>query len=158
MVCGVLSCARTEAQQISGGLELALPNEGVALEDAVVAGFGLSARYEKSFTKNLSWLADGGFTLFTGKNGGDPIFTIPVQAGVKYYLQKNGLGFYGIAQLGAHSFSGGAGAHGANFSYAPGIGYHFKKLDVGARYEKIISSWIGAGYMGVRVGYIFSGK
>lgn|GEM_PF-2951229 len=128
--CGAFACPQTKAQQISGGLEFALPNEGDALEDAVVAGFGLSARYEKSFSKNLSSLADGGFMLFTGKNRGDPILAIPVQAGVKYYLRENGPGLYGMAQLGVHSFSGGAGAHGTNFSYAPGIGYRFKKLDV----------------------------
>jgi hypothetical protein len=146
-----VASSQAKSQEFSGGLEFALPND--ALEDAVVAGFGLSLRYEKSFTNRLSWVGDIGFILFTGKNNGTPISVFPFQCGIKYYFQESLKGLYGMGEAGFHSFHGGEGANGTDFSYAPAIGYHFKNIDVNVKYQFISSSWISASFVGVRVSH-----
>ncbi|HLZ15814.1 MAG TPA: hypothetical protein VKQ08_02195 [Cyclobacteriaceae bacterium] len=145
--------AQAKAREVSGGVELGFPND--ALEDAVVFAVGLSARYEKGFSRKTSWLSEAGVILFTGKNGGGPIISVPVQGGIKYYFKGGMKGFYGMAELGIHSFSG-DGASGTNFSFAPAVGYHFNKVDIGLKYQTISSSWISASYATCRVAYIFS--
>src|SRR5882724_11483761 len=155
-VAAIVSFSSTgaKAQEISGGLELALP--GGDLSDAVGTGIGISGRYEQGFGDKMSWLVDAGFISFAGKNSAPSVTTIPVQGGVKYYFQEQMKGFYGLAEIGFHSSSGG-GYSATNLSYAPAIGYHLEKFDLGLKYQVINVSQGSASYIGIRVAYIFSG-
>lgn len=119
---------------------------------------------------------------------GKSLGMIPVQVGFKYYFMEAQQGFYAMAELGVHIASvsstsvDAAGNETTNtksqtyLSYAPEIGYHLANIDFGLRYqlfsqktEYITYDVMGipngtasktstAGYIGLRVAYVFGEK
>jgi len=164
-----LAPQQAKAQEWSGGLELGLPTG--SFSDGAGLGFGVSGRYEKPFGSKTSWLVDAGLSYFGGKSVAGislPNWTmIPIQGGVKYYFDEQMKGFYASGQLGFHHLTTSSVTYNGvtipslsetDFSFAPGIGYHLDKFDIGLRYQVISASGSSASYFGVRAAYIFPGK
>jgi hypothetical protein len=73
-------------------------------------------------------------------------------------------GFYASGQLGivflsySNSFLGqSVSASETDLGFAPGIGYHLDKIDLGLRYQ-IVSAGSSINFLGIRAAYIFSSK
>lgn len=172
-VCAVLigaSANETKAQgRFSGGLELGLPVGSFG--DIANIGIGASGRYEAPIQDKLNWTGTVGFLSFGGKSvsgfsyGSSTI--IPIQGGIKYYLQESFNGFYVGGELGfsiasfstpsvvvfGQTISGGS-VSSTKFSFAPGAGYHVGNLDFSARFQ-IVSD---LNYFNIRAAYVFGGK
>ncbi|MEO5569694.1 MAG: outer membrane beta-barrel protein [Bacteroidia bacterium] len=129
---------------------------------------------------------DPGFGLPSIK--GESLAMIPVQLGLKYYFMEAQNGFYAMAQIGVHIASVDQSSIDANgnltttsksktyLSYAPELGYHLANLDFGLRYQLFSQSYDyitydamgnpngtasetqSAGYIGIRVAYVFGEK
>lgn len=143
----------------SVGAELALPAGD--WEDFVSTGFGASARYERPINDNLSWMATAGVLVFSGKDFYSSIswIQVPVHGGIKYYFSESFNGFYAGAELGFTSVSASStdsfsSVSETKLSYAPLVGYHLGKIDIGAKYQLVD----GADYIGFRVAYVFGGN
>ncbi|HCW07373.1 MAG TPA: hypothetical protein DGG95_08420 [Cytophagales bacterium] len=148
----VVSMQKTLAQEVSAGVDVALPAGD--LSKAVGNGFGLSARYENEFGKRMSWLVDAGFLSFSGKGSAKSITMVPLQAGLKYYFQDQINGLYVMGELGFHLVSGGSKSE-TDFGVAPGIGYYFSDFDLGLKFQTINSPQGNYDYIGFRAAYIF---
>ncbi|WP_410222394.1 outer membrane beta-barrel protein [Pedobacter sp.] len=102
-------------------------------------GVGGSLNYQAPIASKLNFVGEAGYLSFTTKKDafGNTFSSgsIPVKAGVRYFIAEN---FYGQAQLGA-AFSTETGG-GTAFLYAPTLGVEFPvankmAVDFGARYE-----------------------
>ncbi|GAB1462446.1 outer membrane beta-barrel protein [Pedobacter sp.] len=106
-------------------------------------GVGGSLNFQAPIANKLNFVGEAGYLSFTGKEYTTlgvtvkaPTFgTIPVKAGLRYFLAEN---FYAQGQVGA-AFSTESGG-GTSFVYAPSLGVEFPvadkmAIDFGARYE-----------------------
>lgn len=144
-----------KGQEFSAGVDIAAPLGDLA--KGFGTGLGLSVRYENEFGKRMSWMVDGGFLSFGAKNSGTAVSMIPVQGGLKYYLQDEINGFYLMGQLGFHFLSGGHKTE-TDFSLAPGIGYDISNFDFSLKYQTINSSLGNFDYVAFRAAYIFPNR
>lgn len=147
------------AQDFSVGLELGMP---VSKSDNNALGIGGSVRYEGPWGTQTSLMIDGGYLSFSGKTVGTisyPNLTmVPIQAGIKYYFDDPSSGLYVSGQLGLHFISASSQSQ-TDFGYAPGIGYHLEKIDVGIRFQAILGSNNESyNFIGIRMGYVLSEK
>lgn len=71
--------------------------------------------------------------------------------GTRYWITDK---FYGSAQVGL-SFWSIEGFNGRDFTYAPGIGYQFSKIDVQLKYNSINAEGGSLDNIGLRVAYNF---
>ncbi len=111
-------------------------------------GLGGTARVEYSLNNQLTVTATTGFIPYLNKFEGG---LIPLQAGLKFYFQKN---IYALGQAGLHIYTGGDGA--TRVSLGAGAGYEIPlqrgmTLDLGARFQLID----GLNYLGFRGGILF---
>ena len=149
----------SQAQEFSAGIELGMP---VSKSDNNGLGIGGSFRYEGPWGTQTSLVLDGGYLSFSGKTVGTisyPTVTmIPIQAGVKYYFDNPSFGLYVSGQLGIH-FVSVASESQQDFGYAPGIGYHLEKIDVGVRFQAILGANNESyNFIGLRIAYILTEK
>ncbi|MFI5218668.1 MAG: outer membrane beta-barrel protein [Bacteroidia bacterium] len=179
-----LTAGTTMAQsgRLSIGLEVAQPLGDFG--DAGGTGFGGSLRYEFPMGDKLGLTLTAGYITFGGKDQefggqtfeGPSISIIPVQAGLKFYFKEQQAGLYIMGEIGMHSVSTGdvdgfEGSSNTGISYAPAIGFHMAKIDIGLRYQffsqetsfddgagNIISESSTEGYIGLRVAFVFGGE
>ncbi len=156
-VAAIALCFTMNANAQSKKLGIGL-NVGVPTNDAYGIALGGDLRYQFDVDKQLSIPITAGFTNFMGKEIGNtnvdfPDYSyIPVKAGLKYFFNDTGAGFYGLAEAGA-SFTTGSNI-GTRFVYSPALGYAWSNgIDLGAKYEGISGG--NGGYAGLRLAYGF---
>lgn len=144
--------------KFSGGAELALPIGDFGEFYSVGLGFSAQADYyvsdKVSLNLNAGYITYQGKTIDLGILGSikSPSFNvIPVMAGARYSITEK---FYGSAQLGL-SFWSNDGFNGSDFTFAPGIGYKFSKIDVQLKYNSIGTEGGSSDNLGLRVAYTF---
>ncbi|MFN0257824.1 outer membrane beta-barrel protein [Pedobacter ureilyticus] len=143
---GLAANAQTKDPAMNGskigvGADFAFPMGD--LKDGYDFGVGGSLNFQAPIANKLNFVGEAGYLSFTGKEvtfmgvtAKAPSFgSIPVKAGVRYFLAEN---FYAQGQLGA-AFSTESGG-GTSFLYAPSVGVEFPvadkmAIDFGARYE-----------------------
>jgi len=144
--------------KFSTGAELALPMGSFG--DAYGLGLGASAQADYYVSDKVSLNLNAGYITYQGKTVDLGILgsvkypsfnVIPVMAGARYSITEN---FYGSAQVGL-SFWSIDGANGSDFTFAPGIGYKFSKIDVQLKYNSIGTEGGSSDNLGLRVGYTF---
>ncbi len=159
--------AQTGNNQVSGGLEIALPVGDFS--DGYNLGLGLTL-------KGLYGIGEAGQITFTtgfirfGLKESEADFkgslaVIPLLAGYRHHFEG---GFYAEPQLGLsvnrvkfESDFGGFGsfngtASDTSLSYAATVGYLKNNFDVSLRYQGLSSSGSGLGFIGLRIGYNYS--
>jgi len=128
---------------LSIGPELAFPGSSYSMSTNAGTGFGGSVRIESTWRKHISGMLTVGYLGFAEKelpfSGTPPTRTkvkaIPIQAGVKYYIQKINeppKGFFISAELGLMPTS-------THFDYAVNPDFDFK--------ESGLSTALGIGYL-----------
>ncbi len=147
------------AQNLSGAVDVGIP---INKSDNTGLGIGATARYEGPWGTHTSAMLDAGVISFAGKTVGAtsyPSWTvIPIQAGVKFYFDELFSGLYISGQMGIHFISVASESQ-QDFGFAPGIGYHFNKADVGIRFQSILGANNESyNFIGIRGAYIFSEK
>lgn len=143
--------------KFSAGAELALPIGGFG--DAYGVGLGLSGQADYFVSDKVSLNLNVGYLTYQGKSVDFlgttikyPSFNvIPVMAGARYSITEK---FYGSAQLGL-SFWSIDGGNGSDFTFAPGIGYKFSKIDVQLKYNSIGTEGGSSDNLGLRAAYTF---
>jgi hypothetical protein len=197
--CLALTAGKTMAQsgRLSIGFEAAQPLGDFG--DGASTGFGGSLRYEHPMGEKLGLTFTAGWITFGGKEqefagikyDGPGISLIPIQAGLKFYFKEQQAGLYIMGEIGAHAVTiggvdftdpitgavtEGESSSNTSFSYAPAIGFHMKKIDIGLRYqffsqetEEVTydpttgfptgteSSSATEGYVGLRIAFVFGG-
>jgi len=144
----------TKKQKRTRGLDRSKLRAGLGAELAIYIGdgggigLGGTARVEYSLNNKMTATATTGFVPFISKFSGG---IIPLQAGLKYYFQKN---IYGLGQAGLHIYTGDGGE--TKVSLAAGAGYEVPlqrgmTLDLGARIQLIDN----LNYLGLRAGILF---
>jgi Outer membrane protein beta-barrel domain len=150
--------AQAQSGRLSIGFEAAQPSGDLA--DFVSTGFGGSLRYEFPMGDRLGLGLTAGYLTFGGEDDGPSWAMIPIQAFLKFYFGENQGGLYGQADVGVHNTSidieGSDGT--TNFSYAPGVGFHMAKLDLGLRWQFISDEEATNSYLGLRIAYVFGSK
>ena len=149
----------SQAQEFSGGLELGMP---INKSDKNGLGIGAAFRYESPWGVQTSLIVDGGYLSFAGRTVGLTSYptwsVLPLQAGIKYYFDDPFSGFYVSGQLGIH-FITIASRTEQDFGFAPGLGYHLEKIDIGARFQAILGANNESyNFIGIRAAYILSEK
>jgi hypothetical protein len=188
--CLALTAGKTMAQsgRLSIGVEVAQPLGDFG--DGSSTGFGGSLRYEFPMGEKLGLTITGGWMTFSGKEttydplpgivpavttDGPSISMIPVQAGLKFYFKEQQAGLYVMGEVGVHAISFGEvdgeslDGH-TGLSYAPAIGFHMAKIDIGLRYQffdfstsyddgmgNSVESGSTEGYVGLRAAFVFGG-
>jgi hypothetical protein len=143
--------------RFSAGLELGIPTGD--LDEAVGVGLGITGRYEAAINEHLDWMVTTGFISFGEKdNSGVKLSIIPIQGGLKYYLDNSFNGFYFGAELGLNivkvKFDGGGSDSETDLGFAPQIGYHLANVDLSMRYQIVDE----ADFFGIRAAYVFNRK
>lgn len=139
-------------------------------------GVGFSGNDEYLFSNKIGLTSQVGFIHFFPKEGIKSAFTVPLQMGLKYYIDSNDKGFYLQGQIGIHvlfvqpednrntdiPFLKTPPNYSYNkyllfdFSYAIGCGYLLtKNLDLGLRYNIINTSEKPSSYIGLNLNYNF---
>lgn len=147
---GLAANAQTKDPAMNGskigvGADFAFPMGDFG--DAYNFGVGGSLNFQAPIANKLNFVGEAGYLSFTGKEYTTlgvtvkaPTFgTIPVKAGLRYFLAEN---FYAQGQVGAAISTEENGKTG--FLYAPSLGVEFPvadkmSIDFGARYE----GWTG---------------
>jgi hypothetical protein len=158
------------------GADLGVPNN--QLKSSAKTGFGFSLRYEHPLNKKIAVMGTLGNLWFgkksyTQKTNPPTILTSKVnmllmQAGVKYYLSstsKDQKGLYVFGELGIHivtvfitlNRNQGSGQEG-NFSYAPGVGYRIRNLELSYRQQFLRSHGSSVNYSGFKLAYVLKAK
>ncbi|HAN66307.1 MAG TPA: hypothetical protein DCQ34_08625 [Chitinophagaceae bacterium] len=148
--------AETKKLNFSVGVEAQLPIGDFA--DGYGFGIGGTVQADYRVADQIDLTLNAGYITFSGKTidlgvisfKNDALGLIPVLAGAKYHFSDN---IYASAQLGL-SFASGSGS-GSNFTYAPGIGFKFSKIDVLAKYTGISATGGSLNTVGVRAAYTF---
>lgn len=161
---------------VSVGLEIALPLGDFG--EFATLGYGASAGYELGISDNLSATARAGYILLAVDSELDgfvkSMAMIPIQAGVRYYLDEVGSGIHAGLQVGVHSMSittedieilgttiEGTTESETDLSLAPTVGFHVTdQIDVAARFNIILSADDDTGaensnYIGIRTSFKF---
>jgi len=106
--------------------------------DLMDFGVGGSLNFQAPIASKLNFIGEAGYLSFKSKEFAGQTFsigTVPVKAGVRYFLAEN---FYAQGQVGAAFSTEENGKTG--FLYAPSVGVEFPvadkmAIDFGARYE-----------------------
>jgi hypothetical protein len=158
--------------RVSIGAEVGFPTGSGS--DGVNTGLGGSIRYEGLATKKLTWLLSAGYLNFSAKapsglpsgfNVTGSATVVPVEGGVKYFVNEAFKGFYIGSDLGivfgslstTASYSGSSTSLSTSenkFNFAPMIGYHFPTVDLTFKYNVISDG----SYFSLRAAYAFLGK
>jgi hypothetical protein len=162
---------------VSLGVDLGIPN--TQLKSTAKNGVGLSARYEHPFGNKLAVMGTIGNMSFGKKSftqKTNPPTTLiskvnmfQIQTGLKYYLtstSKDQKGVYVFGELGIHIVTiyatvnkSQGSAQDADFSYAPGIGYRVRNLELSYRQQYVkISHGESVNYSGFRLAYVLKKK
>jgi hypothetical protein len=158
------------------GVDVGVPNN--QLKSSTKTGFGFSLRYEHPLNKKLAVMGTLG-NLWFGKKSYTQKTTPPttltskvnmllMQAGMKYYLSstsKDQKGLYVFGELGVHivnifvTFNRNQGsAQEGNFSYAPGVGYRVRNLELSYRQQFLTSHGSSVNYSGFKLAYVLKAK
>lgn len=151
----------------SVGLEVALPLGDFG--NLASFGTGISAGGEFAIGDNIGLTAQIGYIYLLPADGLKSAYTMPMQAGFKYYFDSNESGFYGHGQIGVHTtgvttddfeFFGvtvpGVSSSSTDLSYAFGAGYLVSEnIDLGARYNMIAGDGSTLSYISIRAAYNF---
>lgn len=150
------------------GVEGSLPTGN--LHDLSNIGLGGTARLQYGINRNVALMVTSGYYNFFGKGynyiNADgsvgkahyPSFgMVPLKAGIKGYLSG---GFYLSGEVGAgfetrDVYANGDGSKNTKLILAPGLGYSFKYVDIGARYENFSGQDNNYGMVALRVAYGF---
>jgi hypothetical protein len=163
-----------QSGRFSVGAEVGLPMGDFG--DASGIGIGGTIGYEYPLTDNIALYARAGYITFSGKDQesfgvtveGASTGMIPVQVGIKYYLNEVMEGFYIDAEVGVHNMRvktpefeilgvtyGGDTESETKLSYAPSIGYHLANIDISIRYQIVSTEGSTTSYIGARLAYVF---
>ena len=156
-----------QGSQISLGADVAIPlrefnNKNVRLGRGPAVGFELSVGEKFGITLQAAYdFLVSNDSIRRGKSSA----LIPVQAGLKYYLQGQQKGFYAHGQLGIHNtltryrdsiFND----NDIEPTWAIGLGYQLEQFDFGVRYNNLLGwNFKGGhpvGYLGVRIAFLFN--
>jgi opacity protein-like surface antigen len=161
---------------LGAGLEVAIPMG--TFGDAAGTGFGGTATFEMSLMPQLNGYAKIGYLMWAGKEVKSSSYTyttdytaIPVLVGAKYFFAPS---FYGLAELGIHSFSfegestyknpitgatttSSSSVSESKFGFGIGAGYEMPvgtkaMLDISVKYQNLPNE---LSYLGARVGVKF---
>lgn len=122
-------------------------------------GYGGSLNLQIPVASKLNFTGSAGYLSFQTKKdllGNTTSFgTIPVKAGLRYFLAEN---FYAGGELGA-AFSTEKNGK-TSFAYAPGLGFEFPvddklAVDIGARYEGWSANGATTSFIGLRAALNF---
>ena len=150
-VVAIFFTTNVNAQQTNLGLGL---NLGVPTKDGHNFAIGADARLQFDVTKQLSIPVTTGYTHFIGEDNVPDFGYIPVKAGLKYFLDETGSGFYGLAEAGV-AF-GVTGGERTSFIYSPALGYAWSSgLDLGVKYEGLPKDGFTPGMVALRIAYGF---
>ncbi len=170
VITAISQQAQAQTQEFSLAGELIVPTG--QFSDSWNLGAGATARFEKTIGKKMAWTATGGVSYNPGKSlygiKIPGVTFIPFQVGAKYYIEEQMKGFYFSGEIGFHhvitSHSSGTvsgfsydipSTSETDLSYAPGVGYHATKADIGFRYNIISpSSGSNVTYFGIRIAAI----
>ncbi|WP_460678987.1 hypothetical protein [Mucilaginibacter koreensis] len=137
------------------------------LHDVSNVGIGGTARVQYGVNQNVALMLTAGYYNAFGKqvpylNGVSDVKypsvgIVPVKAGIKGYL---GSGFYLSGEVGAgfetrDVYARPDGSKDTKLILAPGLGYSFKHIDIGARYENFSGQNNNYGMAALRVAYGF---
>ncbi|RAV98127.1 hypothetical protein [Pseudochryseolinea flava] len=156
----VISASASFAQgRWSLGGELAFPQGN--FNNGYGAGIGVSGRYEGVINKNLDWMVTLGYIHFFEKNNSNfSAYQVPLNGGLKYYVDSSFKGFWFGGELGLNVIGWRWNNPGpgddvndseTRLGLAPQIGYHISNVDFSLRYHIIDD----ASYLGFRVAYVF---
>ena len=166
----MMFAVQSNAQEsvISAGIELAIPVGDFG--KAANFGFGVSGQYEYGITENIALNLNAGVIFYATEFDGYSFTHVPIQAGVRYYLdqQREGL-FFGVRlglhigiskmddiDLGGFGTIEGASDSDANFSFAPEVGYYItENISLALRYQLVFGDGSNLGYLGLRAAYSF---
>ena len=137
------------------------------------AGLGGTARIQYGVNQNVALMLTSGYYNAFGKNasllyanpGGAPtgnykypsVGIVPVKAGIKGYI-ANGFSIRGAVGAGFETkdiYANTDGSKDTKLILAPGLGYSFKSVDIGARYENFSGQNNNYGFVGLRIAYGF---
>ena len=120
-------------------------------------GVGGSLLYQHPVASNLNITGSAGYLSFKAKDefGGGTSGSIPVKAGLRYFLAEN---FFVNGELGAAFSTEDNGS--TAFAYSPGIGIEFPvsnggAIELGARYEGWSANSNTSSFIGLRLAYNF---
>ncbi len=164
-----------QSPRFSVGAEVGLPMGDFS--DVNGIGIGGSVRFEYPLTDNIALYGTAGYLTFSGKDfdtglggtiEGSSQNMIPVQVGIKYYLNEVQEGFYFDLEVGVHNISvktpdfeilgvvvEGETVSSTELSYAPSIGYHLANIDISVRYQMVATEGSTTAYIGTRLAYVF---
>jgi len=128
-------------------------------------GLGGTARIQYGVNQNVALMITSGYYNAFGKSG-DPYTSngkypsfgmVPLKAGIKGYL---GSGFYLSGEVGAgfetrDVYANANGSKDTKLILSPGLGYSFKYVDIGARYENFSGQGNNYGMAALRIAYGF---
>lgn len=163
---------------VSVGVEIALPLGDFG--EVASLGYGASAGYELGLSDNLSVTARAGYILLAVDSELSDFIKnmsmIPIQAGVRYYLDEVGTGLHAGLQIGVHSMSvttedidlgalgtiEGSTESESDLSIAPTVGFSVtEQIDVSGRFNIImtkdsdIEGSENSNYIGIRASFKF---
>ncbi|SDF78206.1 hypothetical protein SAMN05216464_13026 [Mucilaginibacter pineti] len=117
----------------------------------------LTSGYYNAFGKNASYAYANPNGTVTGNYKYPSVGIVPVKAGIKGYIAD---GFYLSGEVGAgfetkDIYANPDGSKDTKLILAPGLGYSFKSVDIGARYENFSGQNNNYGFVGLRIAYGF---
>ncbi len=117
----------------------------------------ITSGYYNAFGKTVNYNYSDANTTVSGSVKYPSFGMVPLKAGIKGFI---GGGFYLSGEVGAgfetrNVYANIDGSKDTKLILAPGLGYSFKKVDIGARYENFSGQNNSYGLVGLRVAYGF---
>lgn len=169
VMCVTLTQAQDKGQMavsVQGGIALPIGDFG----DGFDMGFGGRGMFMYYLNQNMAITGTAGYFTWSGKDGADVTFnTIPVMAGIKYFMGKGDFKPYLSGQLGMYfssskvevPFFGTIESSGSDFGIAVGGGFLMPigktmNFDVSAEYNNIFTEGSATSYISVLAGLAFA--
>ena len=165
IVISAVAVAQKGNNQITPAVEVAFPTGDAGEASPVGVGVTVKGLYgvgqAGQITLTTGYLSAGAKKEYKDLLGADKITStmVPLLAGYRHHFK----GFYAEPQVGYGIYGAkikggeyaGSDSQGA-FTWAGGIGYIYKNVEVGARYQSMHKDGESSGFIGVRLGYNFS--
>ena len=164
VLCVLLACFSTTANAqsarkfsvgLTSGYGTSKYGSGFVIGGDLRYEFGKGNHWSVPVTIGFTSILNKATTYAGKKYKSDSYNYLPIRAGIKYSINKESFGYYGLAEIGVYNklYIGGGET---NLIYSPAIGYAFKnRLDVAVKYEGFWTGINWKGYEGVRVAYAF---
>lgn len=155
----------------SGGIEVAIPIGDFG--EVYPLGIGVSGQYEFGISKHFGVTGSIGYTFLTVDSELSDLvktaYMVPLQVGVKYYLDESRKGLFLAAQVGLHNVSvtlkdleilgltiEGETDSETDLSFAPEVGYYINEnISLALRFNIISAEEELKNYLGFRAAYNF---